>query len=179
MKRKPYKWEAIGKNLTIEEAMAQVTLFPSDPTDGMAAVGVYAISLSKPFAIQYPNGRSAILYVGRGRIKQRLNSHLRSWLPDLNQSFPSLRLTIHSATTEREPDDGREVAQIVEANLLNAFVRRYEGIPLFNAKLETSETVYRYRKKFLAFLERGSTPGYLWTVKPSGRNPLVVFEYTP
>lgn len=58
---------------------------------------VYSIRISARFAIKYPGGVSPTLYVGEGRLRQRVDSH-RKWLAEFEKVFGPLKLELAVAT---------------------------------------------------------------------------------
>lgn len=57
--------------------------------------GIYIISLSNPLSIQYRQGRSQVIYIGRGNITGRIKSHFERKLFDFMLSLSGADFDFH------------------------------------------------------------------------------------
>lgn len=94
--------------------------------------GVYIISLSNPFAIQYEKHRSQVIYIGRGNIMGRVKSHFQLKLFDFMLSLNGAEFDFHFANpTSKGPDPAKTCVQI-EHLMLDYFFNQYGSFPILN-----------------------------------------------
>lgn len=130
---------------------------------------VYSIRLAAKFGIKYPNGVSPTLYVGEGRLKQRVESH-RKWLREMEKTFGSLGLQLAVATPRVQ--NNKVAYKEAEAALIQHFLEKYHSAPFKNSNIEYQKFGHSFTK---ASLNEALTPGngarYHWAVEPTHINP--------
>lgn len=130
--------------------------------------GVYVISISDGFGVQYKGGESEVMYIGRGAISNRLRSHLHNWIFDMSRSLMDVSFKFYMTTV----GDGRSVESFkdLEHYMLDDFHRRFEEKPLLNKVAGREghidhEFVGSWSKPFD---NRGKS--YLWSIRPTPKN---------
>lgn len=134
---------------------------------------VYVIRMKGDFVIAYPNGRSPVLYIGRGSALGRLSSHLRRWLHEIDGFGKDVRIEVRVCRTRRR--NVAEMFKYVEADLIDWFADRYGVIPFFNSRRETTyaDCVYytetdEAQMKAALGVGKGKRP--LWAIAPTPAN---------
>jgi hypothetical protein len=89
--------------------------------------GVYVICLSDPLAIQYKQGLSEIIYIGRGNVLGRLRSHYERSLFRLMQSLSGADFDFYIAEPKR--NNASAYYKHVEHLLLETFAEKFGGAP--------------------------------------------------
>lgn len=129
---------------------------------------VYSIRLAAKFGINYPNGVSPTLYVGEGRLKQRVESH-RKWLKEMEKTFGPLGLQLAVATPRVQ--NNRVAYKEAEAALIQRFIEKYHSAPFKNSNIEYQKYGHSFTKKSLnEALTPGSGTRYHWAVEPTHIN---------
>lgn len=100
--------------------------------------GVYVICLSHPFTIQYEEGLSEIIYIGRGNVLTRLKSHYERSLFRFMQSLSGTNFDFYiSAPKMPGGGNANHYYKHVEHKLLERFSERIGGgernFPLLNS----------------------------------------------
>jgi hypothetical protein len=104
--------------------------------------GIYIISVIGPFAISYPKGPSDIVYIGSGKIWNRINqAHSKKWMLSL-ESRIGLKFQIRFASprVKKSPD----VYKYVEGDLIREFIDKYGSYPLINRQKALDSPYYSY-----------------------------------
>jgi hypothetical protein len=97
---------------------------------------VYIIRMAGSFVIQYPEGPSPVVYIGRGDSVSRLASHLKTWASDVFVWGSDTEIEIRILRPARR--NRTEYYKNVEADLLEWFRNRYGILPLINSRYETN-----------------------------------------
>lgn len=139
---------------------------------------VYVIRMVGQFVVAYPDGRSPVLYIGRGTASQRVAAHLKNWVTDLTKLGSNVRIEIRICRPRRKRND--EFYKCVEADLLERFLSKYGCIPFFNSQrqgafaAECKGTWYTDtdEKRFSAAIGigRGNRPRWAIAPAPANRN---------
>lgn len=150
-----------------------------EKTDSMSSFsnikkGVYVITLADNIGIQYGEEISQVLYIGRGAIKQRLNDHLKIWIPAITSSIYDFSLCFWMAELKRK--NNANFFTEVESDLLCEFREKYKTIPLQNKIMGTNHKKYHNYKKgwkrplwnMSKILKNG------WAIRPLGDNPWAI-----
>ncbi len=129
---------------------------------------VYAIRLKADFGIRYPKGVSPTLYVGEGRLRQRVDAH-RKWLREMEKTFGELSLQL-AVSTPRVQNNSVAYRE-VEAALIQFFLSKYGSAPFKNSNKEYQKYGHVFLKSSLAEpLTPGSGTRYHWAVEPTHIN---------
>jgi hypothetical protein len=132
---------------------------------------VYVVRICKPFAIRYEKSYSPVVYIGRGRFKSRIASHIKSWIHPLSEHIPDLKIEIMTCKPRAK---ALETAyKDVEADLINRFVAKYGEKPLKNKRLENHKHNHKYNQGAISrAIGKGKGPGFYWSLSPIGSSPL-------
>lgn len=161
---------------TVQEAMCSIEQSCRQQGFELSEIdkGVYVISLANPLSIQYPSGRSQVIYVGRGNIYNRVKSHFEHKLFDFMLSVAGADFDFYFARPTRAGT--ADYFHHVEHTMLNWFSSQYRDEnekvrwPLMNkisgAKKNYAPDLKEWWKKPLK--ASGKTP--LWEMKPTNFN---------
>lgn len=132
--------------------------------------GVYVICLSDPFTIQYGPNRSNVIYIGRGRITNRLKSHFENSLFDVMMSLAGADFDFYLAEPKDKNGDG--YFKQLEHDLLQNFRAKIGNgkYPLLNKNAGSNVDLklgegWNYPLKL-----SGKKP--TWAISPTGRRPI-------
>jgi len=133
---------------------------------------VYVVRLRGSVAIAYGDEFSPVIYIGEGNAATRLYNHAR-WIAQLLIAVPNAEIEIRVADCVRTND--AELCQYVEADLIAAFIAKYNCLPWFNRQREKKCAGKRnYDGSVLTeFIQRiGKVQGsrYLWAIRPTANN---------
>jgi hypothetical protein len=132
--------------------------------------GVYVITLSDNLSINYKECPSKVIYVGRGKIRSRITSHLKYWIRYLSDSLQDIALDIWMA--EIRVNGNRNAFKEVETDLLNFFYEKYRCYPLQNKKAgDYHEKNHEYCSDWNLPLRNRSNIQYGWSIMPLKNNP--------
>ena len=132
--------------------------------------GIYVLSLSNPLSLQYRNGRSQVIYIGRGNVVRRIKSHVEHKLFDFMLRLSGADFDFHFSQPAR-PGAG-EYFKHVEHSMLEYFRDIYAGMddkrrfPILNKNAGTFKGYAAgedwWKKPLKA---QGKRP--LWEIKPT------------
>jgi hypothetical protein len=133
---------------------------------------VYVVRLRGDVAIAYGKAFSPVIYIGEGNAAGRLRGHA-NWIAELLVAVPNAEIEIRVADCVRKNDPN--LCQYVEADLIDAFVKKYKCLPWFNRQREKKFMGNReYEPEVLTeFKQRiGKVQGtrFLWAIKPTSNN---------
>lgn len=130
---------------------------------------VYVIRIRQPFAFAYQNGPSPVAYIGKGNAKQRITSHIATWIDELGSRIPELKLKVCFC----EPKVRRlgRICEHVEADLIARFRHKFGENPLRNRQVPKIRGQHTYEQKGLAVLWCGKGTRYDWSIKPLPSSP--------
>lgn len=132
--------------------------------------GLYVITLSDNLSIDYNGRPSKVLYIGRGKIRERIQCHLKMWLRYLSDSLQDIALDIWMA--EVRVNGNKNAYKEVEADLLNDFLNKFGCHPLQNEKAgDNHEKLHDYCKGWNKPLHNLSNIQDGWSIKPLNNNP--------
>ncbi len=94
--------------------------------------GVYVIKLSGNICIQYPNKESQIIYIGRGKVRNRIKTHLTNRVTHFSESLHDIKFQIWM--TEIKVPGSPNAFKDVEADLIEVFEEEYGDLPIQNSK---------------------------------------------
>lgn len=130
--------------------------------------GVYVISVGGGFTVSYGNRSSEVMYIGRGKIANRLRSHLSNWIFDMSLSLRDAPFKFFMETV----GDGRSKSAFMDFEhfMLESFSSKFGEKPLIN-KIHGREGHIEH--SFSGDWGRpfdNRTNKSLWVIKPSERN---------
>ena len=126
---------------------------------------VYSIRIAAKFGIKYPNGVSPTLYVGEGRLRQRVDSH-RKWLKEMEKTFGPIGLQLAVATPRVQ--NNKVAYKEAEAALIQFFLKKYHSAPFKNSNIEYQKFGHTFTHGSLAeALTPGQGTRYHWAVEPT------------
>ena len=133
---------------------------------------VYVVRLKGDVAIAYGDEFSPVIYIGEGNAATRLREHAE-WIAELLVAVPNAEIEVRVADCVRTNDT--ELCQYVEADLIAAFVEKYNRLPWFNRQHERRYLAQRkYAGAVLSeFNQRiGKVQGscYIWAIRPTSNN---------
>src|SRR5690349_15723275 len=88
------------RRCALDEAWRAIWWYCHDKYDldlGDVVNGVYVISLTNPLSIKYQNGRSRVIYIGRGNILDRIRAHFDKKLFDFMLGLSGADFEFHFA----------------------------------------------------------------------------------
>lgn len=132
--------------------------------------GVYVICLSDPFTLQYENGRSNIIYIGRGSISSRLKSHFDNSLFDVMMSLAGADFDFYLSEPKDENEQG--YFKQLEHDLLSNFRLKIGGgkYPLLNKNAGTDMGLKLGEGWNKPLKISGKRP--TWAIAPTGLRPI-------
>lgn len=136
---------------------------------------VYVIRMAGSFVIQYPEGSSPVIYIGRGDSIVRLADHLKNWAADVFLWGSDTEIEIRIVRPARK--NRIEYFKNVEADLLRWFGKRYGSLPLINSRYEPNwEGAVEYGSsqadKLRQMLGTGKGGRRKWAIQPLPSNNL-------
>jgi hypothetical protein len=133
---------------------------------------VYVVRLKGDVAIAYGNEFSPVIYIGEGNAALRLRSHAR-WISELLVAVPNAEIEVRVADCVRTNDTN--LCQYVEADLIAAFIQKYECLPWFNQQREKKcvgkrEYSAEVKTEFTQRIGKVQGSRYLWAIRPTDNN---------
>jgi len=128
--------------------------------------GLYVISISSPFTIQYDDACSEIIYVGIGNVRNRIESHFNNSLFDFMMSVAGANFDFKIC--EPKHDSEESYYKHMEYMLLEKFSQKIGGgkYPLLNKKAGSNKLIEEMAK------------GWDRPLKASGKKPIWQLEPT-
>jgi hypothetical protein len=132
--------------------------------------GVYVITMAANICIEYKNGMSQVIYIGRGQIRKRIYSHFKNWITYFTESLQDIRFRFWM--TEIKVPGSATAFHDVESELICRFKDKFGEFPLLNSiygkncGTEHSYNVANLTKPFRN--ERAIKGG--WCIKPMPEN---------
>jgi len=94
--------------------------------------GVYVITLADNISVQYKYDISQVLYIGRGKVRDRIKNHLVNWITHLSESLQDIKFKFWF--TEIIKQGSPNAFKNVESDLICIFRNTYGEFPLLNKK---------------------------------------------
>ncbi len=94
--------------------------------------GVYIITLSGNICIQYPNKESQVVYIGSGKIRDKINMHITNWITHYSESLHDIKFQIWM--TEIKVPGSPNAFKDVQADLIEIFEKEYGDLPIQNTQ---------------------------------------------
>ncbi|MBA3015238.1 MAG: hypothetical protein KKD63_03840 [Proteobacteria bacterium] len=136
--------------------------------------GVYVITLMDNIGIEYGKEVSQVLYIGRGALKNRINDHLKIWIPAITNSIYDFSLCFWMTEVKRR--NNSDFFKEVESDLLWEFREKHKTTPLQNKIMGADHNKYHNYKKGwkrpLWKMSKSLKDG--WAIKPLGENPWAI-----
>lgn len=131
--------------------------------------GVYVITIAGNICINYKGGESQVVYIGRGKTRSRIYSHLRNWVSYFSESLQDISFCFWM--TEIKVQGSLNAFMDVESELIRRFNTRFGEYPILNfkagKKFEVEHSFDRTLTKPLRNLPRIKTG---WKIKPMPEN---------
>ena len=160
--------------ITIDEAVTLVRsrLTAQFPDLDRPEQCVYVVRLKGDVAIAYGEDFSPTIYIGEGNAAKRLYSHA-NWIADLLVAVPNAEIEVLVADCVRSGDPN--LCQHVEADLIAAFIKKYQCLPWFNRQRETKHEGNRnyddsVEGEFMQRIVKVQGRRYLWAIRPTSIN---------
>jgi len=132
--------------------------------------GIYVITIGDNLSIDYDSLPSKVLYIGRGQLRSRINSHLKYWLKHLSDSLQDISIKIWM--TEIKVKGNKNAYKEVETDLLSYFYDKFDMFPLQNSKSgDYHEKYHEYSKNWNLPLRNPPNINQGWSIKPLEGNP--------
>ena len=132
--------------------------------------GVYVISLAGNICIEYKKNVSQVIYIGRGKVRQRIYNHLKNWVTNFSESLNDIKFKFW--ITEIKKSGLSDAFKIVESKLIDKFVEKNGELPILNKKYGDGykEDQHIFCKELTMPLtnERGIKRG--WKISPMENN---------
>jgi hypothetical protein len=120
---------------------------------------VYLIRTRRPYTIRYKKGCSSTIYIGIGNFKNRISSHLSSWIYPFSEYFTDMDVEI--VAIEPRVRNNYYAFKEVEGDFISFFEDRYRELPSGNIRRERdSNGKHLYIGDFGSALGMGRGPGY-------------------
>lgn len=136
---------------------------------------VYVIRFFDTYVVQYAKKHSPVLYIGKGNLRQRLESHINSWLSEISEELKYYNFELLVSVPKRR--NCNDFYECVEGILLEQFLRIYNQLPIRNRRAE-----YKHKKHNLRDIDTNSinyalnihkaTQKYKWSIKPITKSNL-------
>jgi len=131
--------------------------------------GVYVITLADNLSIDYDGKPSKVLYIGRGKIRERLAAHFTHWIRHITESLQDISFDVW--LTEIKTSGSKEAFKDVEADLLADFYEKFGSHPLQNSKSGDSHMRdHKYCSNWNKPLKNTSGINKGWSIKPLKNN---------
>ncbi|WP_135380791.1 hypothetical protein [Vibrio tasmaniensis] len=174
-------WDWIDSKIRLRIVKDLEDVWESEFNSSLSSVtqGIYVVTIGDNLSIDYQGLPSKVLYIGRGQLRSRINSHLKFWLKNLSDSLQDI--SIHIWMTEVKVRGNNQIYKEVETDLLSHFYHKYDALPLQNAKNgDFHEKEHDYGRNWNAPLRNPSNIQQGWSIKPLDNNPwyeeLIVYE---
>ena len=133
---------------------------------------VYVVRLKGSVAVAYKSNFTPAIYIGAGNAASRLYNHA-NWIAELLVAVPNADIEVRVADCVRKNDV--DLYRYVEADLIAAFIDKFECLPWFNRQRERSYEGQReydaeVLKDFRARIGRVKGSKYLWAIQPTSNN---------
>lgn len=138
---------------------------------------VYVIRLKSPFSINYPNKHTPTIYIGEGKLIDRLRNH-EKWIKRLQQLGYAFKIEVACCFPRTEADP--RAHRVFEAHLLKQFLVRFGSLPLKNSIPEHISLAHEFSRSAVGeVLGPGKGAKHKWAIQPLTTNPFKrVFEKT-
>lgn len=131
--------------------------------------GVYVITIARNICIDYKDSYSQVVYVGRGKIRSRIYSHLRNWVYYFSESLQDI--SFHFWMTEIKIPGSPNAFMDVESDLLCKFKDRFGEYPILNHKAGNSCTIaHSYDRSLTKPFYNVPNLKTGWKIKPMPKN---------
>lgn len=134
--------------------------------------GIYVLCLDGGLCVNYEKGNSRIIYIGKGRIKQRIKSHLEKKLMSFFLKIPGLQFRFYMTEPKKNGPNSAMYYHDFEHDLLLEFKRVYGGTkgsdqwPIFNKNAGRSHSNNHSHKSGWTLPLKNTNAGYIWSLGP-------------
>jgi len=139
--------------------------------------GIYVLCLDGGLCVKYAKGDSRVLYIGKGKIRQRIKSHLELKLLDFFLQIPGIRFRFYMTEPKKPGPGGNEYFHDFEHDLLEEFSRLYGGgpgekyWPMLNKNAGRAHTNQHTHKQGWKLPLKNTKAGYVWSLSPRTVKP--------
>jgi hypothetical protein len=135
--------------------------------------GVYVITLSDNLSIDYNGKPSKVLYIGRGKIRERIKMHISTWIYNFYDSLQDISFDIWM--TEIKVNGSKDAYKEVESDLLGHFKNKFGSYPLQNSiSGKYHEKIHDYHDDWNLPLRNPKDIQNGWSIKPLNKNPWAI-----
>jgi hypothetical protein len=135
--------------------------------------GTYVLCLDGGLCVNYAGGNSRVLYIGKGRIRQRVKSHLEEKLLEFFLQIPGIRFRFYMTEPKKTGPGGAAYFHDFENDLLEEFSRLYgddsndKSWPMFNKNAGRAHANHYMHKGSWKLPLKNTKAGYVWSLSPT------------
>ena len=104
---------------------------------------VYVIKILPPFSLSYPLQPSPVIYLGKGKVWNRLSQGHSKWIKKIHEKL-GVRFLVNYCCPRRQKYEA--AYENVEADLIQMFVDKFGTLPLMNGRKEWPKKKWTYDK---------------------------------
>jgi hypothetical protein len=120
--------------------------------------------------VDYNGYPSKVIYIGRGKIRDRIKAHLAIWIKDFSDSLQDIAFDVWMA--EVRVNGSKDAYKEVESDLINYFWNKFNCLPLQNSIAgQYHEKEHNYPNDWNLPLKNPSNIQNGWSIKPLKNNP--------
>jgi hypothetical protein len=135
--------------------------------------GIYILCFDSGLCVNYTGGKSKVLYIGKGKIRQRIKTHLDNKLFDLFLQIPGIKFKFYMTEPKKPGPNGQEYFHDFEHDLLAEFSKLYAGHdgnklwPMFNKNAGRQHSNQHQHKAGWKLPLKNTKAGYVWSLSPN------------
>ncbi len=136
--------------------------------------GVYVLCLDGGLCVNYKGRNSRVVYIGKGKIRERIKRHLENKLLDFFLQIPGIEFRFYMTEPKKPGRGGQDYFHDLEYDLLQEFSSLYASQddkqlwPMFNriAGRNHSNNQYVHKEGWKLPL-KNTKAGYVWSLSPN------------
>jgi hypothetical protein len=127
--------------------------------------GIYVLCLDGGLCVNYAQRYSKVVYIGKGKIRHRIKSHLELKLLDFFLQIPGLQFSFYMTEPKKPGRNGGEYFHDFEHDLLEEFSKLYGGQrPIFNRNAGRRHDNQHEHKGGWKLPLKNTKAGYVWSL---------------
>lgn len=131
--------------------------------------GVYVITMAGNLCIEYKVRPSQVLYIGRGKLRNRLYGHMKNWITYFTESLQDIRFRFWM--TEIKVPGSANAFKEVESDLICRFQEKFGEFPLLNHKNgDVCHKYHTYGPSLTVPFQNDRSIKAGWSIKPMQEN---------